>query len=42
MFLGALAYDYVQHLDDAGHGRRPRRRPTGSRIRRDLLGRPLR
>jgi hypothetical protein len=41
MFLGALPYDYVQHLDVAGSGRRPRRRPTGSRVRRDLLGRSL-
>ena len=35
MFLGALPYEYVQHLDLAGRERRTRRRPTGSRVRRD-------
>ena len=39
MFLGALPYEYVQHLDVAGRVRRPRRRPHDSRIRRDGLRR---
>ena len=40
MFLGALPYDYVQHLALGGPVRRTRRRPIGSRVRRDTLGRP--
>jgi hypothetical protein len=39
MFLGALPYEYVQHLDVAGPVRRARLCPTGIRIRRDRLGR---
>jgi len=39
MFLGALPYDYVQHLALDGPSRRTRDRPIGSRIRRDTLGR---
>jgi hypothetical protein len=42
MFLGALPYDYVQHLDLGGPVRRTRHRPIGSRVRRDTLGRPRR
>jgi hypothetical protein len=35
MYLGALPYEYVQHLDRAGPVYRPRRRPDDGRIRRD-------
>jgi hypothetical protein len=42
MFLGALPYEYVQHLDASGTERRSSRRPTGSRVRRNPLGRPVR
>ena len=42
MFLGALPYDYVQHLDLGGPVRRTRHRPIGSRVRRDALDRPRR
>jgi len=40
MFLSALPYDYVQHLDPGGPVRRTRHHPTGSRVRRHALGRP--
>jgi len=35
MYIGALPYEYIQHLDRAGPVRRLRRRPDDSRVRRD-------
>jgi len=39
MFLGALPYEYVHHLDVTGPVRRPPRRQHDGRVRRDGFGR---
>jgi hypothetical protein len=41
MFLAALPFDYLRHLDRHDRVRRPRTRPTGSRVRRGTTSVPV-